>query len=392
MEAALVRDLQRERSAVSRCKSVKVNGCGSTVSAEEVQRLDSCREGGGGCSGSGQVPLPSSAAATLHPQPKPGNRSWNNNSNSNSLLSRRRLRRNLSATSSSGPGRSLDRRKMPGTKLTAADREWVRADVQRGCLHLYDRHMSSYLRPVICTLDTTAAEVAAKLLHPGRTGTGCIPKANGVGMTSLTPLDNAGSARSGTSRSTGARPGRGSLVTSGQTETSNIRSSDIAANKQAQPYLAAHGKPGLSLGTAATVGQHLNIDIVRYEKANTTLARPSLESTKAHNENVNSDTINDTVVKVESVDRSELRSDSLAGEGRLKSSIPDTLGMQVTDGLLTSMVYVQLHGETTRRLEPHENPLEIQNEYLFKLGFKDPSRVQEEGMDVEIGCLIRFYA
>ncbi|GCC35169.1 PH domain leucine-rich repeat-containing protein phosphatase 1-like [Chiloscyllium punctatum] len=458
MEAALVRDLQRERSAVSRCKSVKVNGGGgSTVSAEEVQRLDSCREGGGGCSGSGQMLPPSPAVATLHPQPKPGNRSWNNNSNS--LLSRRRLRRNLSAAAaapSCGQGRSLDRRKMPVTKLTAADREWVRADVQRGCLHLYDRHMSSYLRPVICTLDTTAAEVAARLLHSGRTGAGSIPKANGAGMANLTPLDNAGGARLGMSRSIGARPGLGSSVRSRQTETSNTRSSNIAAKKQARVCLAAHGKLRLSLGTAA------NTDIVWYDKANTilarlgtsldnqnatqkevntsdrqvylapvivrdgpksdteinrlryslnkntnqlkssnnsfksmaldTVARPSLDSSMANNENVNSNTITDTMVMGECVDRSEMRSDFLTGESRLKSSNPDTLGMQVTDGLLTSVVYVQLHGETTRRLEPHENPLEIQNEYLFKLGFKDPCRVQEEGMDVEIGCLIRFYA
>ncbi|XP_060706295.1 PH domain leucine-rich repeat-containing protein phosphatase 1-like [Hemiscyllium ocellatum] len=463
MEAALVRDLQRERSAVSRCRSVKVNGGGgSTVSAEEVQRLDSCREGGGGCSGSGQMLPPSPAVATLHPQPKPGNRSWNNNSNS--LLSRRRLRRNLSAAAaapSCGQGRSLDRRKMPVTKLTAADREWVRADVQRGCLHLYDRHMSSYLRPVICTLDTTAAEVAARLLHSGRTGAGGIPKANGAGMANLTPLDNAGGARLGMSRSVGARPGLGSSVRLRQTGTLNTRSSNIAAKKQARVCLAAHGKLRLSLGTAASVGQHSNTDIVRYDKANTslarlgtsldnrnatqkevntsdrqvylapvivrdgpksdteinrlrsslnnntnqlkssnnsfksmaldTVARPSLDSSMANNENVNSNTITDTMILGECVDRSEM-SDSLTGESQLKSSNPDTLGMQVTDGLLTSVVYVQLHGETTRRLEPHENPLEIQNEYLFKLGFKDPCRVQEEGMDVEIGCLIRFYA
>uniref|UniRef100_A0A452QVF1 PHLPP-like RA domain-containing protein n=1 Tax=Ursus americanus TaxID=9643 RepID=A0A452QVF1_URSAM len=55
-------------------------------------------------------------------------------------------------------------------------------------------------------------------------------------------------------------------------------------------------------------------------------------------------------------------------------------------------LYVQLHGETTRRLEAHEKPLQIQNDYLFQLGFGELWRVQEEGMDSEIGCLIRFYA
>ncbi|EPY82726.1 hypothetical protein CB1_000632069 [Camelus ferus] len=51
-----------------------------------------------------------------------------------------------------------------------------------------------------------------------------------------------------------------------------------------------------------------------------------------------------------------------------------------------------LHGETTRRLEADEKPLQIQNDYLFQLGFGELWRVQEEGMDSEIGCLIRFYA
>ncbi|XP_012581249.1 PREDICTED: PH domain leucine-rich repeat-containing protein phosphatase 1 [Condylura cristata] len=55
-------------------------------------------------------------------------------------------------------------------------------------------------------------------------------------------------------------------------------------------------------------------------------------------------------------------------------------------------LYVQLHGETTRRLEADEKPLQIQNDYLFQLGFGELWRVQEEGMDSEIGCLVRFYA
>lgn len=44
-----------------------------------------------------------------------------------------------------------------------------------------------------------------------------------------------------------------------------------------------------------------------------------------------------------------------------------------------------------RRLGDDERPLQILNEYLTNLGFEDPWRVQEEGMNPEIGCLIRFY-
>ena len=53
---------------------------------------------------------------------------------------------------------------------------------------------------------------------------------------------------------------------------------------------------------------------------------------------------------------------------------------------------MQLHGETARRLEADEKPLQIQNDYLFQLGFGALWRVQEEGLDSEVGCLIRFYA
>uniref|UniRef100_A0A671KP71 PHLPP-like RA domain-containing protein n=1 Tax=Sinocyclocheilus anshuiensis TaxID=1608454 RepID=A0A671KP71_9TELE len=52
----------------------------------------------------------------------------------------------------------------------------------------------------------------------------------------------------------------------------------------------------------------------------------------------------------------------------------------------------ELHGEAARRLGPNERPLQIQNDFLFKLGFKDPWRVQEEGMNTELGSLLRFYA
>ncbi|KAJ8012143.1 hypothetical protein DPEC_G00065610 [Dallia pectoralis] len=55
-------------------------------------------------------------------------------------------------------------------------------------------------------------------------------------------------------------------------------------------------------------------------------------------------------------------------------------------------LYVQLHGEAVRRLGPDERPLQIQHDFLFTLGFKDPWRVQEEGMNTEIGSLLRFYA
>lgn len=57
----------------------------------------------------------------------------------------------------------------------------------------------------------------------------------------------------------------------------------------------------------------------------------------------------------------------------------------------TPALFVQLHGGAVRRLGDDEQPLRILNEYLSNLGFEDPWRVQREGMNPEIGCLIRFY-
>lgn len=57
----------------------------------------------------------------------------------------------------------------------------------------------------------------------------------------------------------------------------------------------------------------------------------------------------------------------------------------------TPALFIQLHGGTVRRLGDDERPLQILNEYLTNLGYQDPSRVQGDGMNPEIGCLIRFY-
>uniref|UniRef100_A0A8C7HZL7 protein-serine/threonine phosphatase n=1 Tax=Oncorhynchus kisutch TaxID=8019 RepID=A0A8C7HZL7_ONCKI len=72
----------------------------------------------------------------------------------------------------------------------------------------------------------------------------------------------------------------------------------------------------------------------------------------------------------------------------------DTTAGEMADaaGDTSPTLYVQLHGEAVRRLGQDERPLQIQNDFLFKLGFKDPWRVQEEGMNTELGSLLRFYA
>ncbi|KAI4810360.1 hypothetical protein KUCAC02_019198 [Chaenocephalus aceratus] len=78
------------------------------------------------------------------------------------------------------------------------------------------------------------------------------------------------------------------------------------------------------------------------------------------------------------------------GKGDVKSGLTADHNGGSSDPCPT--LYVQLHGEAVRRLSPDERPLQIQNDFLFKLGFKDPWRVQEEGLNTEIGSLLRFYA
>ena len=45
----------------------------------------------------------------------------------------------------------------------------------------------------------------------------------------------------------------------------------------------------------------------------------------------------------------------------------------------------------SRRLEPNERPLQIVYDYLSRLGFDDPARIQEEAANPDLGCMLRFY-
>ncbi|XP_013390226.1 uncharacterized protein LOC106158698 [Lingula anatina] len=60
-------------------------------------------------------------------------------------------------------------------------------------------------------------------------------------------------------------------------------------------------------------------------------------------------------------------------------------------GIPPNSLHVQLNGDIIQRLEPYENPLVIQNEYLATIGYTDVTRIQEEGHNPEIGFQIRFY-
>ncbi|XP_026176289.1 PH domain leucine-rich repeat-containing protein phosphatase 2 isoform X2 [Mastacembelus armatus] len=55
-------------------------------------------------------------------------------------------------------------------------------------------------------------------------------------------------------------------------------------------------------------------------------------------------------------------------------------------------LYVQLHGDLVRRLEPSERPLQMVYDYLTAMGYAEPVRVQQEAANSDLSCLIRFYS
>ncbi|MBN3306300.1 PHLP2 phosphatase, partial [Amia calva] len=55
-------------------------------------------------------------------------------------------------------------------------------------------------------------------------------------------------------------------------------------------------------------------------------------------------------------------------------------------------LYLQLHGDLLRRLDPTEHPLQIIYDYLAAMGYDDPLRIQKEAANSDLSCMIRFYS
>ncbi|XP_016405589.1 PH domain leucine-rich repeat-containing protein phosphatase 2-like [Sinocyclocheilus rhinocerous] len=55
-------------------------------------------------------------------------------------------------------------------------------------------------------------------------------------------------------------------------------------------------------------------------------------------------------------------------------------------------LYLQLHGDLIRRLDPSERPLQMVYDYLTAMGYEDPLRVQQEAANSDLSCMIRFYS
>ncbi|XP_041103927.1 PH domain leucine-rich repeat protein phosphatase 1-like [Polyodon spathula] len=459
-------------------------------------------------------------------------------SNTNSLLlRRRRLKRNLSsaaptstpsvaaayadATSTSTPAlssnlstRSLDRKMLlrhrQVIQLHSSDREWVRADLQRGCLHVHDRLMPSYFRPVLCTLESTAGEVGGWLSQQGNKG-GKVVKVIGEGTNvagstsrlkndvTLSRIDGP-NARTRTIDVVNGNPKSGHLnnlknedYINGQSATLKdrlklplentrqqldpdiLRLGPLAENTTSPSDINVNITFGLILDetdtrllhnviensglkssasdfdcttydevSAVSINGHvdsrtdgtvfdtdssslsptvdsategldafgsssdeLELDCASSSLVINSIAKqlPSLDLTNSKvntlcdNESPNGDANNNGGVRYKTPNSSRpppcnsvARPCQTSNVSSQVCECPRTLTVApASEHYSIPTLYVQLHGEAVRRLDPDEKPLKIQNDYLFQLGFKDPWRVQEEGMDSEIGCLIRFY-
>ncbi|XP_041340678.1 PH domain leucine-rich repeat-containing protein phosphatase 2 isoform X2 [Pyrgilauda ruficollis] len=77
---------------------------------------------------------------------------------------------------------------------------------------------------------------------------------------------------------------------------------------------------------------------------------------------------------------------------RLVLCTVDTQASEICDGEGRKTLFLQLHGDLVRRLEPTEKPLQIVYDYLAGLGFDDPLRMQEEAANSDLSCMIRFYS
>ncbi|KAM3619775.1 uncharacterized protein V6R79_013409 [Siganus canaliculatus] len=408
----------------------------------------------------------------------------------NSLLSRRRQRhkRNLSLgapPTSSSPGGvasaeasspapsasplstlSLDRRtflrQKQSKQLQAADKTWVRSDLRRGCIHVHDWLTPSYPRPVLCTVDTSAKEVASKL---EASKAGSVLRINNKSA-ALVDSSDASKDSNGQAVETKSLSDSVDDIKTKAEETeltkqvhpdlklsSNLLDDNTASNSSSEVHLNdmsldlslsvvdcygvysgsdmesstcedfSPGGPwstehrdslsdGLGLGTdssvlspncdSATEGPdpfESSSDEVDLTSSPTHSAgdTPGPETCAAPVQvTLDGDSDASKSIKPPSKCPSSSQTRPLTSQASSVQPEPELPGgtrgwLEPINTCPTPALYVQLHGGAVRRLGDDERPLEILNQYLTNLGFEDPWRVQGEGMNPEIGCLISFY-
>ncbi|KAI5622187.1 PH domain leucine-rich repeat-containing protein phosphatase 1, partial [Silurus asotus] len=373
-------------------------------------------------------------SAGFNPKAPKGGRGFAGSSNS-LLLKRRRLKRNLSASAKLSPvsvsvsappsSSTLDRKTLlkrrQCAQLQAADRQWVRADLHRGCVHVHDK-LAPFCppRPVLCTLETTASEIALRLSHLGGKTTSVVR----IGAR-LQPTADFNGNRHSRGDVVGSEPGDRLRLLLLQTvpgaELFSPRSdSDVLLDNLRAPddedeedeCASVPGRNSVSDDELSSkLGEHrdsLSDDMVlgtdasalspTFDSATEGLDTYGSSSDELELEGPLSGTAEPVLPDLcgfteDRPEQTSLTSDSVSKPDDLPAS--PTARSRVGSGSehgSSPALYVQLHGEAARRLDPDERPLQLQNDFLFRLGFKDPWRVQEEGMNTELGSLLRFYA
>uniref|UniRef100_F7GGC0 PH domain leucine-rich repeat-containing protein phosphatase 2 n=1 Tax=Callithrix jacchus TaxID=9483 RepID=F7GGC0_CALJA len=99
----------------------------------------------------------------------------------------------------------------------------------------------------------------------------------------------------------------------------------------------------------------------------------------------------DTTTATTTTTTSSSSSSSSSSDLHLVLCTVETPASEICAGEGRESLYLQLHGDLVRRLEPTERPLQIVYDYLSRLGFDDPVRIQEEATNPDLGCMIRFY-
>uniref|UniRef100_A0AAY5ESW7 protein-serine/threonine phosphatase n=1 Tax=Electrophorus electricus TaxID=8005 RepID=A0AAY5ESW7_ELEEL len=379
--------------------------------------------------------------------------------NSNSLLlKRRRLKRNLSAASAAttaasvvpaGAGkmnsapssalhtRSLDRKTLlrhrQNIQLQPSDRQWIRADLHRGSIYVHDKLAPSYPRPVLCTLETTAGEVAQRFsqLSGNRhgsprhvVGTGGLPDRPSDRLRLLLlEKDHDGRHRDFDvnlfspdthpvvnilDNSLSDLNSNTNLTTPNDEDSIKRLTGTDSCGRNSGSDVESSAFDDLSSG--ARLSEHrdsLSDDMILGTDAS--VLSPTFDSATEGQDTYGSSSDEleldcPSIDRVEPLGRASMppskSADSLSKAGLSAAPAasqpgnrPGTLepGSAAEDDSAPAL-YVQLHGEAARRLGRDERPLQIQNDFLFKLGFKDPWRVQEEGMNTELGSVLRFYS
>nr|XP_061831552.1 PH domain leucine-rich repeat protein phosphatase 1-like [Nerophis lumbriciformis] len=420
------------------------------------------------------------------PTVKPGN----GGASANSLLSKKRQRhkRNLSLGSpptGCSPGvspaesgtpapsasplstLSLDRktflRQKQSKQLLASDKGWVRSDPKRGCIHVHDWLTPSYPRPVLCTVDTTAKELASKL---EASKAGAVLRINCVSTTDVnsckTSVEQTNDTHVGLDPKDIKTLENGSLQYNSSTKhyfdsklSSNPFLDDRTASNSSSEVCLNDIGVDLNLSGADCFPVYSGSDI---ESSTCEDFSPGGPKSTAHQDSLTTDSSalspncdsapegpdpfessSDEIELTSSPARSICNSpadlsasmdlantpeqlistldvDSEAGVGYCndspiqppskfssssltrplssQASVPSDTNREWPEHISTSptpSLFVQLHGGVVRHVRDEEKPLQILNEYLTNLGFEDPWRVQEEGMNPGIGCLIRFY-